>query len=426
MSNAAGPFQGASPPAGIDVVHAATGIEALVPSSSSAAEVPIAAAPVIASAAVAEAAGAGQPASKLAVASQWQLVWWAFRRHRLAMAGLVVTVILYIVAIVPGFFAVNDPSQQNTRSAFHPPQALHLIDTAADGSWAIRPYIHPYMLKRDPQTLASVYQQDSERKVYLKMFGQGYEYSVLGLFTSTTHLFASENARQPLFFFGADRLGRCVFSRIMVGTQISLSVGLVGVILSLSIGIVLGGISGYYGGRIDFVIQRITDLVLSLPTIPIWLAASAAVPQNWPAVLNYFMITLILSLTGWAQLARVVRGRFLSLRTEEFVTAARLDGASEGRIIFRHMLPSFASHIIASVSLAIPAMILAETSLSFLGLGLQPPTISWGVLLREAQNIRSIATAPWLFAPGAAVVIAVIALNFLGDGLRDASDPYNK
>ncbi len=364
--------------------------------------------------------------ARMAVASQWQLVWWAFRRHRLAMAGLVVTVIMYIVAVIPGFFAVNDPSQQNARAAFYPPQALHVIDTSEDGSWSVRPYIYPYVLKRDPKTLAAIYAQDRAHKVYLKMFAQGYEYSVFGLFSSTTHLFASENARQPLFFFGADRLGRCVYSRIMAGTQISLSVGLVGVFLALSIGIVLGGISGYYGGRIDFVIQRVIELVLSLPTIPIWLAASAAVPQNWPATLNYFMITLILSLTGWAQLARVVRGRFLSLRTEEFVTAARLDGASEGRIIFRHMLPSFASHIIASISLAIPTMILAETSLSFLGLGLQPPTISWGVLLREAQNIRSIATAPWLFIPGVAVVIAVIALNFLGDGLRDASDPYNK
>lgn len=364
--------------------------------------------------------------ARLAVASQWQLVWWAFRRHRLAMAGLVVTIALYIVALVPGFFAVNDPSQQNARTAFHPPQALHLIDTAEDGGWSIRPYIHPYVLKRDPTTLASIYKEDRERKVYLRLFGEGYEYSVLGMFNTRTHLFASENARQPLFFFGADRLGRCVYSRIMAGTQISLSVGLVGVFLALSIGIVLGGISGYYGGRIDFSIQRVIELVLSLPTIPIWLAMAAALPQDWPAVLNYFMITVILSLTGWAQLARVVRGRFLSLRTEEFVMAARLDGASESRIIFRHMLPSFASHIIASVSLAIPAMILAETSLSFLGLGLQPPTISWGVLLREAQNIRSIATAPWLFAPGIAVVVAVIALNFLGDGLRDASDPYNK
>jgi peptide/nickel transport system permease protein len=365
-------------------------------------------------------------AARLAVASQWQLVWWAFKRHRLAMVGLAITVALYVVAVVPDFFAVNDPSQQNARAAFHPPQALHLIDTADDGSWKIKPYIHPYTLKRDPKTLAAIYEEDGKRKVYLSMFGQGYEYSVFGLFKSTTHLFASDNVRQPLFFFGADRLGRCVYSRIMVGTQISLSVGLVGVLLALSIGIVLGGISGYYGGRIDFAIQRVIELVLSLPAIPIWLAASAAVPQNWPATLNYFMITLILSLTGWAQLARVVRGRFLSLRTEEFVTAARLDGVSEGRIIFRHMLPSFASHIIASISLAIPAMILAETSLSFLGLGLQPPTISWGVLLREAQNIRSIATAPWLFIPGVAVVIGVIAMNFLGDGLRDASDPYNK
>ncbi|MFY7778955.1 MAG: ABC transporter permease, partial [Elstera sp.] len=207
---------------------------------------------------------------------------------------------------------------------------------------------------------------------------------------------------------------------------ISLSVGLIGVFLSLTLGIILGGISGYYGGKADFVIQRVIEFVLALPSIPIWLALSAALPQDWPATLNYFMITVILSLTGWAQLARVVRGRFLSLRTEEFVTAARLDGASESRIIFRHMLPSFASHIIASITLAIPAMILAETSLSFLGLGLQPPTISWGVLLREAQNIRSIATAPWLFAPGVAVVLAVVALNFLGDGLRDAADPYNK
>ncbi|MBW8728424.1 MAG: ABC transporter permease, partial [Inquilinus limosus] len=184
--------------------------------------------------------------------------------------------------------------------------------------------------------------------------------------------------------------------------------------------------SGYYGGKPDFVIQRVIEFVLALPTIPIWLAMAAALPQDWPAITQYFMITVILSLTGWAQLARVVRGRFLSLRTEEFVTAARLDGCGEGRIIFRHMMPSFLSHIIASVTLAIPAMILAETALSFLGLGLQPPTISWGVLLREAQNIRSIATAPWLFAPGAFVVVAVMALNLLGDGLRDAADPYNK
>jgi peptide/nickel transport system permease protein len=363
---------------------------------------------------------------RLAVASQWQLMWWAFRRHRAAMVGLVIALLFYVVALVPGFFAVNDPSRQNARAAYHPPQAIHFIDVAEDGGWRFRPYFHPSVLKRDPQTLAAVYTPDTSRKVHLSFLGAGHAYAVLGLFETDRHLVAPDEARDPFFPLGADRLGRCVWSRMMQGAQISLSVGLVGVLLSLTLGILLGGVSGYFGGRVDFVVQRAIEFVLSLPSIPIWLALSAALPHDWPAVLNYFMITMILSLTGWAQLARVVRGRFLSLRTEDFVIAARLDGVTEGRIIFRHMLPSFASHIIASVTLAIPAMILAETSLSFLGLGLQPPTISWGVLLREAQNIRSIATAPWLFAPGAAVVLAVIALNFLGDGLRDAADPYNK
>jgi len=369
---------------------------------------------------------AGVDNKRLAVASQWQLVWWAFKRHQLAMIGLVVVAVFYVIAAVPGFFAVNDPAMQNARAAYYPPQALHFFDTDAEGNTSFRPYIHPYQLRRDPTTLAANYVVDEARKVPITIFGRGYKYSFLGLFETDIHLFASSDPRQPLFLLGADRLGRCVYSRIMQGAQISLSVGLVGVFLSLTIGVVLGGISGYYGGKLDFSIQRVIEFILALPTIPIWLAMAAALPQDWPATTQYFMITLILSLTGWAQLARVVRGRFLSLRTEEFVVAARLDGASEGRVIFRHMLPSFMSHIIASITLAIPAMILAETSLSFLGLGLQPPTISWGVLLREAQNIRSIATAPWLFAPGVAVVIAVMALNFLGDGLRDAADPYNK
>ncbi|MEW4401881.1 MULTISPECIES: ABC transporter permease [Agrobacterium] len=361
---------------------------------------------------------------RAAVASQWQLIWWAFKRHRLAMAALFVTIAMYIVALLPGFFAINDPVLQNARATFHPPQRVHFIDTTDGLSLGLHYY--PLKLTRDPETLAAVFVEDTAKKIPIQLFGRGYEYSVLGLFTTDIHLLASTDKTRPLFLFGADRLGRDVFSRVVQGSQISLSIGLVGVFFSLLLGVVLGGISGYYGGRIDFVMQRVIDFVLSLPTIPIWLALAAALPQGWPATLQYMMITIILSLTGWAQLARVVRGRFLSLRTEEFVAAARLDGVPEGRIIFRHMLPSFSSHIIASVTLAVPAMILAETSLSFLGLGLQPPTISWGVLLREAQNIRSIATAPWLFLPGVAVVVAVMALNLLGDGLRDAADPYNK
>ncbi len=364
--------------------------------------------------------------ANVAVASQWQLMWWAFRRHKLAMVGLVVTIVLYIIAAVPGFFAVNDPYQQNARAQYHPPEALHLFDRGENGGLQIGLWYHPDKLARDPETLAAIYKPDETEKITVSLFGKGFEYKIFGIFTTDRHLLASDDPDHPLFLLGADRLGRGVWSRVMQGAQISLSIGLVGVALSLIIGIILGGISGYYGGRIDFVVQRTIEFVLALPSIPIWMAMTAALPQDWPATRQYFMITVILSLTGWAHLARVVRGRFLSLRTEEFVTAARLDGCSERRIIFRHMLPSFMSHIIASITLAIPAMILAETALSFLGLGLQPPTISWGVLLQEAQNIRSIATAPWLFWPGAFVVIAVMALNLVGDGLRDAADPYNK
>jgi peptide/nickel transport system permease protein len=237
-------------------------------------------------------------------------------------------------------------------------------------------------------------------------------------------LVVAEEPGQRFYLLGADRLGRDMMSRVIAGTRVSMSIGLIGVAFTLVLGLILGGVAGYFGGVVDTVVQRITELIMSLPTIPIWLGLSAAMPADWSPLTRYFAITLILSLVGWTELARVVRGRFLSLRTEDFVIAARLDGGSKARVIFRHMMPSMASHIIATVTLAIPAMILAETALSFLGLGLLPPVVSWGVLLQEVQNVRSIAEGPWLFAPAVIVLVAVLALNFLGDGLRDAADPY--
>ena len=227
-------------------------------------------------------------------------------------------------------------------------------------------------------------------------------------------------------WFGTDDLGRDIFSRMIYGTRVSMTIGLLGVGISLILGVVLGGISGYYGGTLDMVMQRIIEFLRSMPQIPLWMALAAAIPLTMPPITVYFLITIILSLIGWTGLAREVRGKFLALKTEDFVIAARLDGASEMRIIINHMVPSYLSHIIASVTLAIPAMILSETSLSFLGVGLRPPVVSWGVLLQEAQNIRAVSTAPWLLLPGGAVVIAVLSLNFLGDGLRDAADPYTR
>lgn len=360
--------------------------------------------------------------ASVAVASQWQLTWWSFRRHKLAMVALWMIGFLYLIVLFCEVIAPDNPYKQNRRAVFHPPQAIHFIDTS-DGGWSIRPHVIKMDRERDPKTLKITYRPTDEN-IYLTMFGSGPEYKFWGLFETDIHLFATENPRDKFFIFGADRLGRDMFSRAMYGTRISTSIGLIGVVIALVLGITLGGLSGYYGGRVDVVIQRLIEFVLSLPTIPIWLALAASLPPSWPVYQQYFVITLIVSLVGWTELGRVVRGRFLAMKNDDFVIAARLDGASEARIIFRHMLPSLTSHIIASLTLAVPLMILAETGLSFLGLGLQPPAISWGVLLKEAQNILSISQAPWLFIPGAFVIITVLAFNFLGDGMRDAADPY--
>lgn len=357
-------------------------------------------------------------------ASQWRLIWIAFRRHRLAMTGAIIVLMLYVVAAFTEFLAPFDPNATSAADVYHPPQMIRFIDGNADGGWSIRPHVRAMTAERDKFTLKTSFTVDPDKKIYLEFFGKGDPYKLWGLIPMDRHFLTTEDPNERFYLLGADRLGRDMLSRTIYGTRISMSIGLVGVTLSLALGLILGGISGYYGGRVDMVIQRVVELVISLPTIPIWLGLSAALPQDWSPLTRYFAITVILSLVAWTELARVVRGRFLALRTEDFVTAARLDGCSRRRVIFRHMMPSMVSHIIASVTLAIPVMIIAETSLSFLGLGLTPPIISWGVLLKEAQNVRSIAQAPWLFAPGAAVFLAVLALNFLGDGLRDAADPY--
>lgn len=356
------------------------------------------------------------------VAPQWKLIWWKFKKHRMAVIGAIITILIYVVALFVEFLAPFDPHATNSDYTYAPPQQLILIDN--EDGFALRPYVHGYKAERHPVTFRLEFTIDETQKTYLQFFAKGEPYKLLGIFDTDIHLFGPVDPEKPVYLIGADRLGRDMFSRILYGARISMSIGLVGVFVSLILGILLGGISGYYGGMIDNIIQRIIEFLRSIPTIPLWLGLSAALPLNWPPLQVYFAITIILALRGWTGMARVVRGRFLSLRTEDFVMAAKLDGESEISIILRQMLPAFASHIIASITLSIPGMILGETALSFLGLGLRPPIVSWGVLLQEAQNVQTVATAPWLLLPAGAVVLAVLALNFFGDGLRDAADPY--
>ena len=358
---------------------------------------------------------------RVSVASQHQLIWWRFRKHRLALVALVAVVGFYLVAIFADSLAYADPETSDANRGLIAPQPIHWFD---EGRFA--PYVNPLVGKRDPATFKRVYVIDEGQKVPLVLLGQGFDYRLFGLIPTNRHLLGvgDGHAEQSLFVLGTDSGGRDSWSRLMYGTRTSLTIGLLSVVLSLLLGVVLGGISGFYGGLADTLIQRVIELLRSIPTIPLWMGLTAAMPRDWSVLQVYFVITLIISLIGWTELARVVRGRFLSLREEDFVMAAALAGCGRARIIFVHMVPLFLSHIIAATTLALPAMIISETSLSFLGLGLRPPAISWGVLLQQAQNIQTLAISPWLLLPSLPVILIILAFNFLGDGLRDAADPY--
>lgn len=359
---------------------------------------------------------------RVAAAGQLKLTWWRFKRHKLALASLIIVLLFYLAAAFADFLAYADPEDTDARRSFRPPIAIQWFDD--DG--AFRPYVLGSRGRRDLRTFRIVYETDPNRKVYLQFFAEGYSYNLFGLYRTNIHLIGLKDA-QPgdgIFLLGADRQGRDLWSRLMVATRVSLTIGLVGVAVSLFLGVLLGGVSAIYGGVVDTVIQRVIEIIRSMPTIPLWMGLAAALPNDWSVIQIYFAITIIIALLAWTDLARVVRGKFLSLREEDFVMAAELAGASQLRIIFRHMLPSFLSHIIAATSLALPAMIISETSLSFLGLGLRPPAISWGILLQDAQNVETLALAPWLLAAAVPVIIVILAFNFLGDGLRDAADPY--
>lgn len=356
---------------------------------------------------------------QVAVAPQWKLIWWRFKKHTLAMISAVVLLLFAFVALFPQFLSTHNPQVTSARDAYRPPQIVSLWDGGLR-----RPFVYGVEGERNPQSLRLEWVLDEEVRLPLAFFVQGAPYRVFGLVSSDRHLVGT-TGDVDFHLLGTDRLGRDVWSRLVYGTRVSLSIGLLAVAFSTVIGILLGGISGYFGGWIDEIIQRLIELLQALPAIPVWLALSAALPRSWGVSQIYLAITLILALVNWTRIGREVRGRFLSLRDEDFVFAARMAGCSRFRVITHHMLPTMTSHIIAVVTLAIPVMIISESSLSFLGLGLRPPAISWGVLLQEAQNLQSVALAPWLLIPGFFIIIAVLAFNLVGDGLRDAADPYS-
>ena len=367
-------------------------------------------------------AAPGPADEQVSVASQWQLMRWRFTRHKGAVIALVVLGVMYLVAAFADFVGPYDPRSHDAAFVYAPPTGIHFVDE--EGRFHLRPFVYPYHSELILAEFRTVYSEDRSRMVPIRLFARGDSYVLWGLFETDLHLFGLDDPEARIFLFGTDRLGRDLLTRILVGSRVSLTIGLVGIAVTFVLGITIGGISGYFGGAVDLVIQRVIEFAQSLPTLPLWMGLSAALPKWWSMTMRYFAIVVILSLIDWTGLARVVRGKFMALKEEDYVAAARLNGASRKRIIFRHLLPGFLSHIIASLTLSIPAMILGESALSFIGLGLQAPAISWGVLLAEAQKTHVLALSPWLLIPGLFIIVVVLAFNFVGDGVRDAADPY--